>query len=81
MSLVRSKPLPAPLVELRFLVPPALVETARQAIAPYTLASVLPEGAPRQPSASHERRLPVMPVTGLTFSGVTKKELEALLRE
>ncbi|WP_156921041.1 hypothetical protein [Fundidesulfovibrio putealis] len=84
MSLARSNPLPAqaaPLIELRFLVPPAMVETARQAMAPYARASVLPEGSPGQPATDREHQLPAMPVTGLAFTGVTRKELEALLRE
>jgi len=87
MSLARSKPLPAQgtaLIELRFLVPPAMVETARQAMAPYARASVLPEGSPGQaspPASDRERQLPARPVTGMPFTGVTRKELEALLRE
>jgi len=78
MSLARSKPLPAQaaaLIELRFLVPPAMVETARQAMAPYARASVLPEGPLAQPGQS------AMPVAGLPFTGITRKELEALLRD
>lgn len=85
MSLARSNLLPAqaaPLIELRFLVPPAMVETARQAMAPYARASVLPEGSPNKSAADRDLQLPAMPATGLaTFTGVTRKELEALLRE
>lgn len=84
MSLARSKPLPTQataLIELRFLVPPAMVETARKAMAPYARASVLPEGPPGQPATDCCDQVSAMPVTGLPFTGVTRKELEALLRD
>lgn len=81
MSITKSKPLTAPLVELRFLVPPALVDSARQAIAPYVLASVLPDAVSRHASAIHENRRPFTPVKRPYFTGVTQKELEVLLRE
>ena len=77
MPLLRSKPLTT-MVELRFLVPPAQVEAARKAIAPYMLASVLPDGGPRQPAANRESQRQLPP--GTVYVGVTQKELELLLR-
>ena len=75
-----SKPLPAPLVELRFLVPPAFVEAARQAVAPYVLASVLPEGVSRHPAVGRDMVRPLKPLARSGSAGVTQKELEVLLR-
>ncbi len=77
MPLLLSKPL-TPMVELRFLVAPALVEAAQKAIAPYMLASILPDGTPRQPAANRES--PQHPAPGAGCAAVTQKELELLLR-
>jgi len=61
------------MVEVRFLVPPALVEAARQAMAPFAIASLLDE--------RREEKTPcVPPARAFRSAEVTRKELEVLLR-
>ena len=81
MTMTTPMSLTASMVELRFLVPPTLVEAARQALAPYVLASVLPDAAPRQITGACQSPRPFRPVSKESYTGVTQKELELLLRE